>query len=331
MKLVERYLHAIAMWLPKDQREDILAELSDDIRARIDDREAELGRPLTKDEVGAVLSAYGAPVMVAGRYLPQRQLIGPAFFPIYAFVLKLVVLWILIPVFALIVGPLEIFTSKHPFGAAVGTIWTMAIAAVFATGVITIVFAMMERFDPNALYRWNPRHLPRAPTRRSPAAEAFTLRCSGAFEFVWGILMSVAWVYVCWFRPWLDFGAAHVALTPVWQNMFVPVLLLFVAGIPVGWITMRDPAKRRLRSGLRMLIDAYMIGLIAILALMGPLVRVTGTGISAVDLVQINQWTGTGIQIGLAFFAIAAFIDGAMEARRLCVRTRSSAAAIAVR
>jgi len=332
MKLVERYLQAIAIWLPKEQRDDILAELREDIQARMEEREAMLGRSLTKDDVAAVLSESGPPVVVAGRYLPQRHLIGPAFFPIYRFTVKLVVLWILVPVFALIVGPLAISTSKHPFLEAVGTLWTLAMAAVFTTGVITIVFALLERFDPNALYRWNPAQLPPTPPKKSPAAEAFALRCSGGFEFVWGILISVAWVYVCWFRPWMDIGGAHVALMPICQTLFVPILLLLVAGIPVGWITMRDPSRRRLRSGLRVAINAYFLGLIGILAMAGNVVSITGAGISAADLAEASKWTRIGVQIGLGALAICVFIDAAVEAYRLCrsARNRNSTAIVAV-
>jgi fumarate reductase subunit D len=328
MKLIERYLQAIAMWLPKEQKDDILAELSEAIHARIEDRETELGRALNKDEVAAVLREYGPPVVVAGRYLPQRHLIGPAFFPIYAFVLKLVVLWILVPAFVLIVGPVMIATSTHHIGATVAAIWTLGMAAVFATGIITIVFALIERYDQSVLYRWSPSRLPRVARKKSPAFEAFTLRCTGVFEAVWGILVSVGWVYVCWYRAGFDFNSVHLELAPIWRTLFVPILLLLVAGIPVGWITAHDPSRRRLRSGLRVILDAYTIGMAVILALAGTLVQVTGASISASDLGQANQWTNTGAQITMGCVAIGAFIDGAIEVRRLCVQARTSAAPV---
>jgi hypothetical protein len=34
MQLLERYLQAVKFWLPKEQKEDIIAELSEDIRSR---------------------------------------------------------------------------------------------------------------------------------------------------------------------------------------------------------------------------------------------------------------------------------------------------------
>ena len=55
MDLVNEYLRAVAALLPKAQRDDIVAELRDTILNRIEEREADLGRPLTDDEVEAVL------------------------------------------------------------------------------------------------------------------------------------------------------------------------------------------------------------------------------------------------------------------------------------
>jgi hypothetical protein len=87
MELLDRYLHAVKKFLPKEQQDDIVAELSDDLRSQMEDREAELGRPLTEAEQEAVLKAHGHPVIVAGRYRQDRrsvafgrQLIGPVLF-----------------------------------------------------------------------------------------------------------------------------------------------------------------------------------------------------------------------------------------------------------
>ena len=55
MDLIERYLHAVKSHLPLKQQEDVVAELADDLRSRIDDRESELGRPLDEAEVVAIL------------------------------------------------------------------------------------------------------------------------------------------------------------------------------------------------------------------------------------------------------------------------------------
>ena len=45
MELLDRYLQAVRFWLPKAQQNDIIAELGDDIRSQIEDKESALGRP----------------------------------------------------------------------------------------------------------------------------------------------------------------------------------------------------------------------------------------------------------------------------------------------
>ncbi len=97
MELLDRYLHAIEFWLPKRQKQDIIAELSEDLRSQIEEQETELGRKLNDDEVEAILKRCGSPVEVASRYLPQNYLIGPTLFPVYRFVLVVAVMGCVIP------------------------------------------------------------------------------------------------------------------------------------------------------------------------------------------------------------------------------------------
>ena len=63
--LIARYLSAVGFWLPRAQRQDILAELSADIQSQIEDREASLGRSLTLPELEELLRQRGAPILVA--------------------------------------------------------------------------------------------------------------------------------------------------------------------------------------------------------------------------------------------------------------------------
>jgi len=97
MELLDRYLQAIKFWLPREQQEDIAAELSEDIQSQITEEETRLGRPLNETETAAILKQRGRPLLVAQRYLPQQALIGPVLFPVYCFVLKIVILACLAP------------------------------------------------------------------------------------------------------------------------------------------------------------------------------------------------------------------------------------------
>src|SRR5262249_31754722 len=90
MRLLDRYVSVVRGHLPEEQREDIVRELYENIRAQMDDKAAELGRPLTEAEQETIIKRHGHPIFVAGRYLPQQHLIGPALFPIYWVTLKTV-------------------------------------------------------------------------------------------------------------------------------------------------------------------------------------------------------------------------------------------------
>ena len=99
MELVERYLQAVSFWLPTPDKQDILAELSDDISAQVAELEESLGRKVTEGEIGVLLKGRGRPMFVANAYQPQRYLIGPSLFPAYSLVLKVLVLCYLVPSF----------------------------------------------------------------------------------------------------------------------------------------------------------------------------------------------------------------------------------------
>ena len=76
MELLDRYLFAVSKHLPQARREDLIAELKDNLLSQIEDEEASLGRPLTTDEIAEVLRKHGRPLLVALQYLPQQHLIG---------------------------------------------------------------------------------------------------------------------------------------------------------------------------------------------------------------------------------------------------------------
>src|ERR1700733_13627688 len=145
-ELIDRYLQAVRFWLPGTHRQDdLIAELGEDLRSQIEDKETELGHSLDKAEVAEILKRCGSPMMVAGRLGPQRHLIGPALFPIYEFVLKMVLLWILVPVFLFIVGPVNLVQSGNWGLAMLSTFGDLWSGLFIAAGIITLVFAIIER------------------------------------------------------------------------------------------------------------------------------------------------------------------------------------------
>jgi hypothetical protein len=56
MEMLDRYLHAIEFWLPRAQKKDILAEISEDIHSQIEDEQAGLGPQPQRLRNGGVAS-----------------------------------------------------------------------------------------------------------------------------------------------------------------------------------------------------------------------------------------------------------------------------------
>ena len=314
------------------QQEDIVAELREDLRSQIEDREAELGHPLDEDGVAAILKQRGHPMLVAARYLPQRSLIGPALFPAYQYILRLVIAWILTPIFILVVGPATVLSSRNPSLALIWTAWTLAMAAVFAFGVITLIFTILERYPFETTFGWNPRRLPRVPPTKATPAPQPVSRFSAIAEVLAGIGASLLWIDLMWFPKSLEVNGVFIAPALVWRSFFWPILLVTLARAAAGLITWLRPWWMRARLAVILAASAVTLVLIGALGNMGPWVRVAAPGLPAAAVANANHWANTGMWIGLTLAFLITLVDAVLEARRL-VRQKPAAsqAPVAVR
>jgi len=231
LELLDRYLQAVRFWLPRtDRQEDLLAELGEDLRSQIEEKETELGHPLSRDEMAAILKRCGSPMVVASRFGPKRYLIGPALYPIYTFVLKMVLFWILVPVFVFILGPVNLANSPGKWGLAmantIGQLWS---GLFIAAGIITLVFAILERTHTIAAMecKWDPLRLP--PVRKQERKPSFGRTVSELIFAVFGLI----WLLLLPYYPFLILGPAAIILkaAPIWHTFYVPILLLNVLTI----------------------------------------------------------------------------------------------------
>ncbi len=305
---------------PTTQQEDIIAELGDDIRSQIEERESSLQRPLNDDDLAALLKQRGHPMVMAGRYLPQQSLIGPVLYPAYLMVLRIVVLWILVPVFVLIVAPVTIATGANAIVASIQTVWTLAMASVFALGVITVVFAILERRPLQEALKWDPRKLPAVPKTR-PGAE-LSLKVEGPIprataiaEVVFGVITTGVCVQVALHWGGFDLDSVHVTPAPVWHTVYWLALITCLAGILSGWTGLMWPTLLRRRAVIRLFIDAVQLVVIGVLGFAGTWLMLTSTKIPAADLALAIHWTDVGMRIALASASIIIFIDVVRELR----------------
>jgi len=159
MDLVNEYLRAVSILLPKAQREDIVAELRDTILSIIEAREAELGRPLKDEEVEAVLRDVGHPLMVAARYREGPQhVVGPTLYPYWAFAVKVgIILQLGIGLIVLLVRSIG-GDFPEAFGQAMGSAFT---GVMIIVGLATIAAWLIERqgWQIDYLKSWRVRDL----------------------------------------------------------------------------------------------------------------------------------------------------------------------------
>jgi len=208
MELLDRYLQAVRKHLPWQRQDDIIAELRANLEAQLEDKEAELGRPLTQQETEDWLKQIGSPIQVAARYQRQQYLIGPAIFPTYWYVLKLAFFWI--TVVYVIARGVTVAAQGSSVGAyagiALGLPWIWLVNAA----IITLVFAVIElsgkplggKITPIGA-GWSPLDLP--PVGAGDGENKPWSFAKAMAEVIFGCLFF-AWLLLVPHYPFLLFG-----------------------------------------------------------------------------------------------------------------------------
>jgi hypothetical protein len=316
MELIDRYLQAVKFWLPKEQKQDIIAELSEDLRSRIEEEETELQRKLNESEVEAILKQLGRPVLVANRYLPREHLIGPVLFPIYKFVLKIAVPGYLGPWLLAWIGTMSFnpaYRAEHSqrgligiIGSVWGPLWTTAFVVI---GVVTIVFAVLERVQAKSgiLEDWNPRKLPpvRDPNQIPPSGSII--------ELVVGVLFTGWWISAMRSPVILDRSTVQITLAPVWRDFFWSFLCLSLVNVAMSSVNVFRPYWTRRRAGIRLLTDCVGAALLCWLCKSDILASIIVQNVVPAKTLAItnaiNMWMGRSFPVAVGFGIVIAGYD----------------------
>lgn len=257
--LVEHYLLQLQTFLPAKQRADITAELRDSIRSAVEERERELGRPLTDDEVNSILQGFGHPMLVAGRYLPMQHLIGQEVFPLYWYALQAVLI-VMAVVGGLLAG-LALLTEPRAVQSATQVLSRFFWIALDAAAVVTLVFAIveqskarfafLERFDARKVNAgiWGVRAAPLSPIPRSDTL----------FEIATLALLVLWWVDWVVFPN--QFRGAELRLSSAWEPFFYPVLALCIVDLVRLGFDLARPYRTRPRVALRLVLNVAWLAL----------------------------------------------------------------------
>jgi hypothetical protein len=330
MQLIDRYLQAVKFWLPRRQQDDIIAELSEDIRSQIEDQESQLGRKLAEPEVEGILKRLGHPVIVAHRFLPQQQLIGPVLFPIYWFVLKVVLLCWFVPWITTWVSLMSFspaWRAAHSGGtwlAVLGSFWSSFCVTSFITvGVVTLVFAILERTGAKIrlLEDWEPRKLPAVRDPRQIP------RCSSIFELVISIVFIVWWVTALGFQTEFDFSGTKISLAPEWCYFLCGFLLVSLVNVALSGVNLFRPSWTRFRAGVRLASDVVGSGLFCWLCKAAILVEITAPNVPAAKTLEVTNAINTGLARAFPAAVIFCVVIALVDIRRI-VRVKPAAAGL---
>jgi hypothetical protein len=305
--LLDRYLLAVRTFLPRKGQDDILRELSENIRSQMDEKESEIGRPLTQDEQEAVIKAHGHPIVVAARYGRSQYLISPTTFPFYWLAIRIGIVGALIV--RTIIAFVTAMSSPDPAHAIIPSLlevpWVML--PVFAW--ITAAFAAYELASPslklNIKGDWNPKSLPPAQKHRSivPRTESVAQILFGTAFVSWWLALPAS--------PALVFGhaAEKLAMAPVWSTLYWPIALTLTANVVQAWVNLFHPALTRTRSIVRLATNAIWVGIISFTLGAGKWVALgpaAEPGYSRlVDVLNVSIFYGLLVSVIIAAAALA--------------------------
>lgn len=319
MQIVERYLESVKNCLPKEQVDDIIKELSENISSQIEDKEAELGRSLTESEVEAILKQHGHPLLVASRYRHEQrnfsfgeQIVGPALFPFYIRVLKFN-----LGLTSLVV--LIIFAALFAAGQRISTLpEVLGFQLLIQFAIVTLIFWAMDKRFTRFPDKWDPRkpYGIRHPAEAVPLGEPRISRTKSISQFV-GLLVGLLWLRLVRQMPVLIFGPAAAFLSPssFWNQFYGPLVALILFGLIQAGISVARPDWVRLHYGMRVATRLGGLALCYFVLRAGSLIVVDpGAGPGAQRVAQIVNQTVT---YSILFTVVISIIRLVTDVRKL--------------
>lgn len=285
MNLIDAYMQEVGRHLPIKNREDIEKEIRTLVEDMLDDAAAAAGRAPDEAMMVEVLKKLGSPEKVAASYAPPRYLIGPAYFPTFLMVMKIVAT-VLLVLSAIGIG-IELGTQASDpvsvlaiLGTGIGQFFTSVLSAI---GSVVIVFAILQWFVPNPKgsdEEFDPRKL-----RIEPDPERIT-QTGQIFAIIGNVILLV---FLNFFTRWSLFTFTSSENTFVAAPMvtdafftYLPFInLVLVGGLTLNVLLM---AQGRWTNTLRWVSVGLHLATIALLA-----VILTGPQVIGMDAVGMEQ------------------------------------------
>ena len=265
MDLLERYLAAVQQELPKEKQQDVTRELQANILDQLDALREQTPEQTDEQHLHNVLLELGPPKKMAHQFHPPQPLIHTEQIPLYSYTLFMVfgVIFVIqvIQSSMLWLGSDQVgllLMLKHLAGGFIRD-------ATFAFSAITLGFWLIGK-DQNAhckqVKSWDPSKLPqlsRQKWQRIELSDIFTDLATYLFLLI-----------LIWYPAW---GEVQSSFSLTEQSRFIlqvfsPVLLLGIAN-NLWQLSQRNWTPALLKANL--LLNAFMVIAILLLALTGPL------------------------------------------------------------
>lgn len=240
--IIERYVYDVVRRLPEKQRQDIKEELltliEDMLEERMDNGKSE------KENVEAVLRELGSPATLADKYRGGKQyLIGGEYYSTYMQVLKIVLICVVAGM--LVSAVVSFFVQSidpnmglngllNIVGESVINIAAIPSACIWAFGMLTLIFVIMERNQVKLHDKadWKLEELPQIPEKK-----AIISKGDSVFGIVFTVLVMILMICVPeLLGAWLKNKEGVVVAVPifnmeVWTTTLALILISMLAGL----------------------------------------------------------------------------------------------------
>ncbi len=333
MDLLRRYLQAVGTYLPKSQQDDILKELGENLRAQMEDKEAELGRPLNEDEAAAILKKHGHPMFVAAHYRQTRHLIGSTLFPVYWFVMKII---LGIVGFGYSVSALVLIAQGKGILEVLGTIFSYAGAVLPTFGWVTIIFAvldignnkfhLLEKATRESNDKFDPRTLPALrPASDSPDNKPIP-RHKTAVELFFSVAFLLWWIRVSPIRKlalFMTLGPVGLAdkipfqMGPVWETVYWSVILLTLVAVVQQIAILIHPDRIKFYRAMRVISSGGSVVVLYLLSRADGIVMLTPGVADAAKFAETLRIVNVTLHYTMFFTAIMTAVECFKQIRLL--------------
>ena len=306
MDLIERYLQALKFALPAKQRDDIIKELRDSILSQVEEKEAEVGHPLTEDDQVALLKKLGSPIHLASRYRKQQHMIGATMFPIYWKVLKAS---LGLAFLVLIIASVATAAAGKTLMESLGVLFRYPSVALMTFAWITLVFSALEFFGGRLQLKdtWDPRKLPPL-VKESPRKSQFELIAQLLIQAIFSVwwLVGLHYQYLI-----LGPGIAFLRLGPVWQTIYPLLVVTVVADLALTASLLVRPLWIKGQPISRLVMNSFSLIVLYFLINAGDLFMPADPSVARLQaLVKIvNYWTHIGLQITVVVIVIKMVVE----------------------